>query len=268
MVRRLNIGTAKPTGDELDAARHHLIDIVDPDETLTLAEVQALAYAAVDEILGRGHLPILSGGTGQYYRALVEGWVIPQVTPDPVLRARLQALADREGHQALHDQLAATDPAAAAKIDPRNVRRVIRALEVYEHTGEVISGIQERRAPQFRVVTIGLSRSRRALYERIDRRIDAMIDRGLEAEVRGLVEDGYGFDLPAMSSVGYAEWSEYFDGNIDVGEVVSLIRRNTRRLVRQQATWFREDDPRIAWFDAAAEPYAQIATAIDRFLAL
>lgn len=266
MVRQLDIGTAKPTCDDRQRVKHHLIDITEPDEPLSLAEVQTLAYAAIDGILDRGRRPFLVGGTGQYVRAVLEGWVIPAVPPDPTLRKHLEALAAETGAATLHARLAAIDARAAARIDARNVRRVVRALEVFEHTGERISDLQDRTAPPYDVLAIGLTRPRPELFARIDRRIDAMLVAGLEREVRRLVAAGYGFDLPALSSVGYAEWRTYLAGGVDRGEVVRLIRHNTRRLVRQQATWFRQDDPELTWFDLARTSYGDVRVLVAEFL--
>lgn len=266
MVRGMDIGTAKPSAQMQARVRHHLIDITAPDRSLTLAHVQRLAYEAIEEILDRDRLPILAGGTGQYYRAVVEGWVIPSVAPDKELREELAAVAAERGPNALHERLASVDPRAAGRIAPSNVRRVIRALEVYEHTGVPISELQAKAAPRYDFLIVGLTRPRPELYERIDRRIDEMIEAGLQAEVASLVESGCTFDLPAMSGLGYREWRGYFGGEIDLAEVVRLIRRNTRRLVRQQATWFRADDEAICWFDLSVDGYEAVLSAVTRFL--
>jgi len=268
MVRRLDAGTAKPTAAERARVVHHLVDIAEPDAPLSLADVQPLALSTIADILARGRLPLVVGGTGQYVRAVIEGWSIPRAAPDAALRARLGEIAEAAGPAALHEQLAAVDPAAAARIDPRNVRRVVRALEVHALTGRPISEVQARAGSRYRWLVLGLGRPREDLYARVDRRIDAMLAGGLEEEVRGLVSAGYGFDLPAMSSVGYREWRGCFAGDIDRDEVVRLIRHDTRRLVRQQATWFRADDRAIHWFDVTVEDDAveRIAALVRRFV--
>jgi tRNA dimethylallyltransferase len=267
IYRGLDIGTAKPTADERRGIPHHLIDITTPNRLLPLSEVQALAYGVVEAIVARGRLPILAGGSGQYARAVLEGWVIPDVPPDEALRRRLERAAGRAGPLALHARLEAVDPASAARIDPRNVRRTIRALEIYERTGEPMSALRTRSAPPYDVLTIGLSRPRAVLYDRVDRRIEAMLAAGLEAEVRGLVGAGYGFELPAMSGVGYGEWKPYLDGQATLEEVVQAIRRNTRRLVRNQATWFRADDPSIRWFDLETAAPDEVVAHVRGWLA-
>ena len=251
IYRHMDIGTAKVTPEERAGVPHHLIDVVAPDEELTLAHYQRLAAEGIEEVWARGKLPILVGGTGLYVRALTEGWTVPEVPPDRALRARLEEQARREGPIALHASLAAVDPLAAQRIDPRNVRRVIRALEVYRRTGVPISAQQDKVAPSYRLLKIGLTMEREALYRRIDERVERMIAQGLEAEVRGLVARGYGCELPSMSGLGYREIGQYLRGEVTLEVAIALIKRNTRRFVRQQYNWFRLSDPAIHWFDAA-----------------
>ncbi|MDY7077996.1 MAG: tRNA (adenosine(37)-N6)-dimethylallyltransferase MiaA [Chloroflexota bacterium] len=245
----MDIGTAKPTPDERERVPHHLIDIADPGKTVGLAEFQDRAYSAITDIHARGKLPLLVGGTGQYVRAIVEGWRIPRVSPDPNLRAELEAQADREGAAALHDRLAQLDPVAAQRIDPRNVRRVIRALEVCLITGQPISEQQYKQPPPYHTLQVGLTMERAGLYARADRRVEAMLAAGLENEVRQLVEAGYGWGLPAMSGLGYAQFRPYFEGQASLDEVATEIKRATRRFIRRQYNWFRLGDPAICWFD-------------------
>jgi tRNA dimethylallyltransferase len=255
VYRGMDIGTAKATPEEQAGVPHHLLDVVEPDQVLSLAEFQALAYAAIDDVLEREGVPLLVGGTGQYAMAVLEGWQIPAVAPDETLRQELYRQAEREGMDALHARLAALDPAAAGHIDARNVRRVIRALEVYLTTGRPISEQQDKAPPPYRIRILGLQLPRAVLYERIDRRVEAMMAAGLEEEVRGLVDAGYGFDLPAMSGVGYGQFRPYLAGEGSLDEVVQAIERATRRFVRHQANWFRRDDPRIHWLDAETDPF-------------
>jgi len=245
----MDIGTAKPTADELARVPHHLIDILTPDKRLGLAEFQSAARTAIEEVLVRGRVPLLVGGTGQYVLALVEGWGVPRVPPDPALRLTLEAFASVYSATALHARLAALDPVAAERLDYRNVRRVVRALEVCLLTGERISDLQRKTPPPYRVLWVGLIRPRPALYARVDARIEAMLEAGLVAEVERLVAEGYGLDLPAMSALGYREIGQHLRGEITLEEAAARMRRETRRFVRQQATWFRADDPRIQWFD-------------------
>ena len=267
VFRGMDIGTAKATPTEQALARHHLVDVVDPDETLGLVQFQRLAYAAIDEIWARGHVPFLVGGTGQYVMAVVEGWQTPSVAPDEALRRRLTRQAEKEGAGTLHNRLAELDPVAAGRIDSRNVRRVVRALEVCLISGRPFSEQQRKSQPPYRILMLGLSMDRPLLYERIDRRVARMMESGLEEEVRGLVAAGYGFDLPAMSGVGYGQFAPYLAGEASLEDVIREIKRVTRRFVRQQSNWFRSDDPRIHWFDALEEPSAPALALVEAFLA-
>lgn len=251
--RGMDIGTAKPTLADRRGVRHHLLDIAEPSETVPLATVLDLVRAAVAEIEARGRIAILAGGTGQYVRALREGWVVPAVAPDLALRAALESesTATADGADLLHARLAAVDAAAAATIDPRNVRRVIRALEVHAVTGRPFSEWRAERTEPVTGPMLGLRRARAELHARIDKRVQDMLSAGLKSEVDGLLARGYGFDLPAMSGVGYGEWAPFFAGTADLDEVSRMIQTNTRSLIRKQASWFRPDDPEIEWVDAA-----------------
>lgn len=264
--RGMDIGTAKPTLAEQAAAPHHLLDIADPDATVGLAQFQALARAAVEDVQRRGKTPLLVGGTGQYLWGFLEGWTVPEVPPDWDLRKRLYARAEADGGAALVAELAQVDAAAAAKIDPRNTRRVIRALEVYHATGRPFSEAQAKSPLPYRTLVLGLHLDREALYPRLDARIDAMLDAGLEEEVRGLVARGYGFDLPAMTALGYGEFAPVVRGEATVAEAATLIKRNTRRFVRQQGAWFKRSDPRIHWLDAR-DPYPPALALVRAWLA-
>jgi tRNA dimethylallyltransferase len=249
IYRGMEIGTAKATLEEQRRVPHHLIDLVAPDQVLTAAEYQALAYQAIEAIRGRNRLPLIVGGTGLYVRAVLEGWTIPEVAPQPELRAELAAQARAQGAEALHVRLAQLDPVAAERIQHQNVRRVIRALEVCLVTGRPISDLQQKTPPPYRVHQLGVTRERSELYARIDRRVDLMITQGLLAEVQGLVAAGYDWDLPAMSGLGYRQIGQYLRGELSLAEAVALIKRQTRRFVHQQYTWFRPDDPHIRWID-------------------
>jgi len=267
VYRGMDIGTAKPTAEERARVAHHLIDLRDPDEPLSLAEYQALAYRTIDGLLARGRLPMLVGGSGQYVHAVVEGWGIPAVPPDETLRAQLYAEAETAGAEALYARLRALDDAAAARIDPRNVRRVVRALEVCLVAGRPISELQCKTPPPYRIVQIGLTRPRPALYRRVDERVDAMIAAGLAEEVRRLARAGYGWRLPAMSGLGYRQMGGYLRGETSLEEAVQSIKRETRRFIRQQYNWFRLSDPRICWFDLEAFPLSAVEVAVADLLA-
>lgn len=266
LYRGMDIGTAKATPRQQELARHHLVDVADPGQILSLAEVLDMARGAVADVLRRGRLPILCGGAGQYVRALVEGWDVPSVAPDPRLRKRLQTEADTAGPRALHDRLAGIDPAAATRIHPHNVRRVIRALEVFEKTGATISSLQARRAPPVSLHVVGLRRPPGDLAARIDARAREMICSGLEDEVRRLLDAGLSFDSPAMSGVGYAQWRGFFEGRLGVDEVEERIVAATRALVRKQGNWFRRNDPGIRWVDVGAGGYAAVLAVVSECL--
>ncbi|RLC97658.1 MAG: tRNA (adenosine(37)-N6)-dimethylallyltransferase MiaA [Chloroflexi bacterium] len=266
LYREMDIGTAKPTPEERARVPHHLLDIAAPDETVGLAEFQEQATAAIAAIHARGRLPLLVGGTGQYVRAVVEGWRVPRVPPDPDLRAELEAQAEREGAAALHARLARLDLAAAQRIDYRNVRRVIRALEVCLVTGRPISEQQRKQPPPYRILQIGLTMERATLYARADRRVEAMMVARLEDEVRRLVEAGYDWALPAMSGLGYVQFKPYFDGQATLEQVVAEIKWATHRFIRRQYNWFRLNDPVIRWFDVTEAPEGEIEATVREWL--
>ena len=251
IYRQMDIGTAKPTTEELAALPHHLIDCVPPDYVLTLAEFQERAYASIETIHGQGKLPLLVGGTGQWVQAVVEGWGIPRVPPDPALRAELQAVVDAEGAAALHAKLAEVDPDAATKIDYRNVRRVIRALEVYRKTGLPITVHQRKSPPPYQILQLGLTMPREMLYQRVDDRVDNMLAQGLLDEVQRLIAAGYDWRLPSMSGLGYRQFEPYFKGEVSLEEAILQIKHDTHRFIRQQYNWFRPDDTTIRWLDVS-----------------
>jgi tRNA dimethylallyltransferase len=257
----MDIGTAKPTADEQRQARHWLIDVAPPDETFTLATYLDLSNRALDDIRSRGRLPIIAGGTGQYVWALLEGWRVPRVPPDNALRAELETFAKQEGGDALFAVLRSEDPESAASIDPRNVRRVIRAIEVTRKTGRPFSAWRETQPQGPAPAIIGLRIERDALYRRIDLRVDAMIEAGLVDEVRALNAGGYGCELASMNSIGYRQICEHLAGACSLNEAVARIKTETHRLARMQHTWFRQTDPRILWFDALAPSLIDGATA-------
>ncbi|MBF6599068.1 MAG: tRNA (adenosine(37)-N6)-dimethylallyltransferase MiaA [Dehalococcoidia bacterium] len=253
VYRGMDIGTAKPSAAEQAAARHWVIDRVAPDQPYTLASFLDDARAAIADIAGRGRTPIVAGGTGQYVWALLEGWRVPRVPPDITLRQELEALAARAGAGAVATLLRAEDPESADSIDRRNVRRMIRAIEVTRSSGRRFSEWQVKDGPpadDLRIV--GLSLARDALYARIDARVDAMLAAGLAAEVAALIAAGYDCDLPAMSGIGYRQMCGYLRGETSLDAAAAEMKTETHRLTRMQHAWFRRDDARIAWLDASA----------------
>ena len=243
----MDIGTAKPSPQERELVPHHLIDVVEPDQDFTLALYQQMATRAIQDIERRGRLALLVGGSGLYVRALLGSFIIPHVPPDAELRRRLKQKAEEEGYMALHEELKRVDATAARRIDPRNVRRVIRALEVYRALGLPPSQLQGS-SPFPRTLVIGLTSTREDLYRRIDLRVDHMMEQGLVNEVERLLEQGYSPDLPAMSGLGYKQICQYLKGELNLAEAVRKIRNETHRFARHQYAWFRLNDEAIHWF--------------------
>lgn len=263
VYRGMDIGAAKPTPAERAAVPHHLIDVVDPDEDFSLALYQDMATAAITDIAARGKSPLLVGGTGQYLAAVLQGWQLPRVAPRPDIRAALERQAADLGAEALYARLKAVDPVAAARILPGNVRRIIRALEVYEVTGKPISEQRSMQPPPYRITTIWLTLPAPVLYDRIDARVDTMMAAGLLDEVRSLLERGYHWDLPAMSGLGYREFRPYFEGRATLEEAVARLKYDTHAFARRQPAWFRRL-PNVVTLPADAPDLLQRAEAIAR----
>ena len=260
VYRRLDVGTAKPTLAEQASVPHHLFDVVDPHETYSLARFLNQATAVIADIHSRAKLPVLAGGTGHYVRALLEGWKAPAVKPDLETRRTLEERARTSGVASLFTELAEIDPDAAERVDARNVRRVVRALEV-AYSG--MSNVVRKEPPPYDVLLIGLTLDRRTLYERIDSRVDAMIAAGWLSEVKGLLADGCDPDMPSMSSVGYGELADVVTGVLSMDEAVQRIKYRTHRLARGQYAWFRPADDRIRWLDAASETTQALSAVRD-----
>ncbi|MDA0302475.1 MAG: tRNA (adenosine(37)-N6)-dimethylallyltransferase MiaA [Chloroflexi bacterium] len=248
------IGTATPAASELAAVPHHLVGTVAPDAPWSLPDWLREARAAIEATWGRDRLPLVAGGTGQYIWALLDGWEVPEVPPDEALRAHLEAYAEEYGAAALHARLAAVDPASGARIDRQNVRRVVRALEIVEATGAPVPPLTPR-DPGFSWAIVGLRWPREVLHARADVRVEAMFAAGLVEETRGIVErhgrGPAGSNWPALDSIGYREALAVLDGECDTAEAVRRTKIATHRLIRMQAAWFREDDPRIEWVEGA-----------------
>ena len=258
LYRGMDIGTAKPSFGERRQVPHHLIDVADPDQIWSLTLFKNEARTAIMEIQSRNKLPFLVGGTGQYIRAIVEDWQIPEVKPDPQLRTALENWSEEIGRDGLHARLALLDPESAEKIDPRNLRRTIRALEVILYSGKKFSEQRLRGKPTYHLIQIGLSMPRSELYQHIDARIDDMLNAGLISEVQGLLIKGYSPDLASFSAIGYSEVIDYLQGKSTQEEAVTLIKRHTRQFVRRQANWFKRDDPSIHWFEMGDQPLGDI----------
>lgn len=240
-----DLGTAKPTPEELARVPHDLVGTVSPTRTYTVAEYQQDATAAIAERRRQGYVPFLVGGTGLYVRAILDGLTIPPVAPDPERRAAYAAIED------LHAAVAAVDPEAAARLHPNDRVRLVRALEVYAATGQPISTFQKTRPCPYRVLYLGLGMPRAALYERIDRRVGLMLEAGFEAEVAAIAAH-HGWDLPLLKTLGYAEIGAAVRGTVPLAQAAALMAQRTRNYAKQQLAWFRADR-RIHWLVRDAE---------------
>lgn len=265
VYRYMDIGTAKPTLEERALVPHHLIDVVNPDQDFNLALYQSKVRKIIDDIQRRRKPALLVGGSGLYVWAILEGWRIPAVPPDHVMRQELEARAQSEGVKALYEELKQLDPDAAERIDPRNIRRLIRAIEV-SRQGKPFSRLQGKE-PFVNSLVIGLTTDRTDLYQRIDARVDSMMEKGLLTEVEGLITKGYGFDLSSMSGLGYKQIGMFLQGEIDLPTAIQQIKGNTHRFARHQYNWFRLQDERIHWFDIRKEIKQAVQDLIERFSA-
>ncbi|NLM20752.1 MAG: tRNA (adenosine(37)-N6)-dimethylallyltransferase MiaA [Peptococcaceae bacterium] len=252
VYRKLNIGSAKPTPAEQKGVRHHLIDVLEPDENFTAADFQAKARALISEIQARGHVPIIVGGTGLYIRALLDGFTFPEEGSTAIKQKWLE-FARVNGQVALYDKLKECDPLSARKLHPNDKARIIRALEVFEITGKPLSAqrfYEERKYPALdkSILYIGLTAPREIIYQRIDQRCDDMVKYGIVQEVSALLKEGYSPKLKSLQSIGYRHVILYLKGLLTWDEMLRLFKRDTRRFAKRQLTWFRRD-PRIKWYD-------------------
>ena len=261
VYRFMDVGTAKPSVEDRSRVPHHLIDILDPDQNFSLALFLQMARSAVRDIQARRKLPILVGGTGQYIWALLEGWRVSQVPPDPDLRRSLEKEASQGGSETLYKRLQEVDPRAASRIDPRNVRRVIRALEVYQAAGTAPSN--QKGEALLSSLILGLTTDRKTLYDLIDTRVDQMLAEGLIEEVQGLLDKGYSPGLPSMSGMGYKEIAQHLQGELTLEDAVQRIKYETHRFARRQYTWFRLSDKRINWLDGGPYSTARASALVD-----
>jgi tRNA dimethylallyltransferase len=266
VYRWMDIGTAKPRPEEFDQVPHHLYNLVNPDEDFNLARYHELANQSIQEIHSRHKLPLLVGGSGQYVWAVLEGWKIPHIPPNLELRQGLEKMAAEEGEEKLFQQLQEVDPAAAVKIDRRNIRRVIRALEVSIQAKAPISEIQMKKTPDYQVLIIGLTTARPELYRRLDSRVEAMVQSGLIDELGKLNRMGYDFTLPSMNSIGYKQIGKLLRGEVDREEAIRQIKIDNHRFVRHQYAWFRLKDKRIHWFDVNNNYQPDVLFLVSNFL--
>ena len=262
----MDIGTDKPTPEQQRLVPHHMINIVLPDEPYTLVMYSDQATNEIEAILKRGRIPVLAGGTPLYVNAITEGWVIPRVEPDLEFRQALEQEALAQGSEALHRRLSALDPAAAGKILSSNTRRIIRALEVIEITGQPMSAQQGKQTPAYRQLHIGLRCERSENYRRIDERVEEQFRRGLVEEVASLHQRGYAFDLPSMSGLGYRQVGDLLLGRATLDETKQRIKWDTHAFVRHQANWFRRATG-AQWLDVTeADPTEKALLLAKKFL--
>lgn len=255
IYQRMDIGTAKPTAEERARAPIHLIDFVPPDGEYTVAEFKRDAEQLLAEIHTRGHLPIVAGGTGLYLRALTEGFDFPPPPAGSDIRERLWAEVERVGSERMHERLAQIDPASAERIDPGDARRIVRALEVRELTGRPMSDqrdVDAKAGVNYNCAKYVLTPPRKLLFDRIEHRVDLMMDAGWLDEVRELVASGVPSDAQSMQAIGYRHLREYLAGERDLEETVRLIKRDTRRFAKRQLTWLRGDEG-YRWLSPADE---------------
>lgn len=265
IYRCMDIGTAKPSKEDRLAVPHHLLDIIFPSESYSVALYQRDATRIINKLHENDKLPMLVGGSGQYVWSVIEGWKIPEVKPDYVFRKMLENRASIDGVAGLHAELGAIDDDAARQIPPTNVRRIIRALEIYKQTGIKPSTLRGKSGLPYPVLMIGLTAERQLLYSLIDKRTDKMIEMGLIEEVRKLMQCGYHPDLSSMSSLGYREISMYVSGKINLEDAVQRIKYETHRFARAQYTWFRLNDSRIKWLNISNDIDIEIDYTIKTF---
>lgn len=264
VYRDMNIGTAKPTAAELAAVPHHLVNILPPEASFSVVDFKEQAQRLITEINGRGHLPIIAGGTGLYIKALLEDYAFNSVSEDNELRERLTREAQEQGPEALHQRLAQLDAEAAARIHPNNVRRVVRALEA-ALGGEQVNQYGASESP-YDALVIGLEMERGALYERINRRVDLMLEAGLEQEVRDLLAHGVSPECQSMQSIGYRQLVWYINGSMDYAQAVDKLKQATRNFAKRQITWYKKM-PYIQWLKLDAEAnYANVVGRICEIL--
>ncbi len=250
IYRGMDIGTAKPTRDEMRGVRHHMIDIVSPSESFSVAQFAAMARTCVDDILSRGKIPVLCGGTGLYFDSVVNNINFSETETDYEYRRKLETLAREKGRVYIHDMLRAVDSESADSIHPNNLRRVIRALEVYKLTGKPKSQVdrEQKGEPVYDAEIYGLNRPTDVLYDRINRRVDIMMEAGLLDEVRKLLDLGVSSNSTAMQAIGYKELVSYLSGSCGLDESVDKIKLESRRYAKRQLTWFKRNK-NIKWLN-------------------
>lgn len=256
IYKEFDIATAKPTKEEMQGVKHHLIDVVEPTEDFSVADFADKATAVMEELFEKGKIPVVAGGTGLYFRILLENYDMPKVAPNKDLREELHNIEKEQGAAALHKMLTELDPVLAKDMHPNNTVKIIRALEVCKTLGIPMSQAQKKKEPLYDVKWFGLGHlngdDRQFLYDRTDKRVDIMLEQGLEAEAKNLYEK-YGNIQSLQKTIGYQEFIDYFENRITYNECVEKIKQNTRRYAKRQLTWFRRNDE-INWLDIKDSP--------------
>ncbi len=271
IYRYMDIGTAKASAEERKRVRHHMIDIINPDETYSVADYQQEADRLIREICARGSLPIMVGGTGLYIRAVIQGFLFPEMETNHQLRAELTEMARKYGNEYLHQKLAEIDPEHARKIHPNDLRRIIRAIEIFQETGHNMTYYLEKQKytpPRYNTLKIGLIREREELYDRINKRVDLMIKKGLVEEVKNIIKAGFNMSATALQGLGYKEIIGYLKGDYPLEEAIRILKKNTRNYAKKQITWFnREKD--LHWFNLTGKSdikvYQEIMALISKW---
>jgi tRNA dimethylallyltransferase len=267
IYKGMDIGTAKITEEEMEGVRHHLIDIKAPHESFSAAEFQLLVREKIAEIHSRGKLPMIVGGTGLYIQSVIFDYQFTDAPGDAEYRSRLEEKVEERGIAPLYEHLQRVDPEAAKNIHPNNTRRVIRALEIFHCTGKTMTGYQESQSDEllYDTALIGLTMEREKLYNRINMRVDLMIDEGLIKEVKTLFDLGVR-DVQSVQAIGYKEIYEYLDGSISLERAIENLKQNSRRYAKRQLTWFRNKMD-VTWFDVTEETHQKIIKDISKFIA-
>ncbi|WP_338469775.1 tRNA (adenosine(37)-N6)-dimethylallyltransferase MiaA [Niallia sp. XMNu-256] len=249
IYKKLDIGTAKIKTSEMEGIPHHLIDLLDPHESFSVAQFQELVREKISDIVGRGKQPFIVGGTGLYIQSVLYDFQFSEAPSDEAFRQRMEMLANEKGNQYIHEHLINIDPDSANRIHPNNLRRVIRALEVFHCTGKTMTELVRTQSPKmlFDTAVIGLTMEREKLYERINQRVDLMINEGLLHEVESLYRSGLR-NCQSIQGIGYKELYQYFDGDVPIQEAVEKLKQNSRRYAKRQLTWFRNKMD-VEWFD-------------------
>ncbi len=269
IYKEMDIGTAKITEDEMEGIPHHLIDIKEPDEPFSVAEFQALVRMKITEISSRGKLPMIVGGTGLYIQSILYDYQFTEAESDQEYRIGLEQLAAKEGNEVLHQKLREVDFESAERIHPNNLRRVIRALEIYHCTGKTMTENQQQQQPELLYDTclIGLTMEREMLYNRINKRVELMIEQGLLEEVKALYDRGIR-DCQSIQAIGYKELYDYFDRKVTLEDAIENLKQNSRRYAKRQLTWFRNKMD-VMWFEmspmenASEKKFAEISNYIE-----